>query len=181
MDRRRYLRHWNSGIRIPDRTFVASYVCDLWCDAGIRTGTHLYRNYLDCSEMVPGKNGIRIRCGRNGKRTVWILSGTNQQKNPAGRGTGKDIPDHWCSRLQSSWILCGIFFTAPDKEWRRKAERALREQNVANRKCRSTDRTKAVHIRRDDEDKELLSSSGDDAVWADFLFPGVTGITDISD
>lgn len=24
MDRRRYLRHWNSGIRIPDRTFVAS-------------------------------------------------------------------------------------------------------------------------------------------------------------
>ena len=48
-------------------------------------------------------------------------------------------------------------------------------------KCRSTDRTKAVHIRRDDEDKELLSSSGDDAVWADFLFPGVTGITDISD
>ena len=75
----------------------ASYVCDLWCDAGIRTGTHLYRNYLDCSEMVPGKNGIRIRCGRNGKRTVWILSGTNQQKNPAGRGTGKDIPDHWCS------------------------------------------------------------------------------------
>ena len=31
-----------------------------------------------------------------------------------------------------SWILCGIFFTAPDKEWRRKAERALREQNVAN-------------------------------------------------
>ena len=31
-----------------------------------------------------------------------------------------------------SWILCGIFFTAPDKEWRRKAEQALREQNAAN-------------------------------------------------
>ena len=31
-----------------------------------------------------------------------------------------------------SWILCGIFFTAPDKEWRRKAEQALREENVAN-------------------------------------------------
>ena len=85
------------GILASAFLIVASYVCDLWCDAGIRTGTHLYRNYLDCSEMVPGKNGIRIRCGRNGKRTVWILSGTNQQKNPAGRGTGKDIPDHWCS------------------------------------------------------------------------------------
>lgn len=31
-----------------------------------------------------------------------------------------------------SWILCGIFFTAPDKEWRRKVEQALREQNAAN-------------------------------------------------
>lgn len=131
MDRRRYLRHWNSGIRIPDRTFVASYVCDLWCDAGIRTGTHLYRNYLDCSEMVPGKNGIRIRCGRNGKRTVWILSGTNQQKNPAAEGPGKTFLIIGAA-ITISWILCGIFFTAPDKEWRRKAERALREQNVAN-------------------------------------------------
>ena len=76
-----------------------------------------------------------------------------------------------------SWILCGIFFTAPDKEWRRKAERALREQNVANGNAEA----QTEQIRRDDEDKELLSSSGDDAVWADFLFPGVTGITDISD
>ena len=33
---------------------------------------------------------------------------------------------------KSFFVLCGIFFTAPDKEWRRKAERALREQNVAN-------------------------------------------------
>ena len=121
MDRRRYLRHWNSGIRIPDRTFVASYVCDLWCDAGIRTGTHLYRNYLDCSEMVPGKNGIRIRCGRNGKRTVWILSGTNQQKNPAGRGTGKDIPDHWCSDYNLLDLMRYLLYRS-----------ALREQNVAN-------------------------------------------------
>lgn len=31
-----------------------------------------------------------------------------------------------------SWILCGIFFTAPDKEWRRKTEEALREKNKEN-------------------------------------------------
>ncbi len=65
----------NSGIRIPDRTpFVASGVCVTYgVMQGFGQGLILYRNYLDCSEMVPGKNGIRIRCGRNGKRTVWIL------------------------------------------------------------------------------------------------------------
>ena len=63
----------------------------------------------------------------------------------------------------------------------KKSRTGIKRRKRGKWKYRSTDRTKAVHIRRDDEDKELLSSSGDDAVWADFLFPGVTGITDISD
>ena len=98
---------------------------------GFGQGLILYRNYLDCSEMVSGKNRIRIRCGRNSKRIVWILSGTDQQKDLAGRRTGKDIPDHRRSDHGVMDIMWNLF-TAPDKEWRRKAEQALREQSVAN-------------------------------------------------
>ena len=53
----------------------------------------------------------------------------------------------------------------------KKSRTGIKRRKRGKWKYRSTDRTKAVHIRRDDEDKELLSSSGDDAVWADFLFP----------
>ncbi len=129
--------------------------------------------------MVSGKNRIRIRCGRNSKRIVWILSGTDQQKDLAGRRTGKDIPDHRRSDHGVMDIMWNLF-TAPDKEWRRKAEQALREQSVANGNTEAQAEQKQ-YIRRDDEDKELLSSSCDDAVWIDFLFSGVAGITDISD
>ena len=47
-------------------------------------------------KWFPGRTGFAsgVVVTANG---LWILSGTNQQKNPAGRGTGKDIPDHWCS------------------------------------------------------------------------------------
>ena len=60
-------------------------------------------------KWFPGRTGF-ARCGRNGKRTVWILSGTNQQKNPAGRGTGKDIPDHRRSDHGVMDIMWNLFY-----------------------------------------------------------------------
>ena len=58
----------------------------------------------------------------------------------------------------------------------KKSRTGIKRRKRGKWKYRSTDRTKAVHIRRDDEDKELLSSSCNDAVWIDFLFSGVAGI-----
>ena len=41
---------------------------------------------------------------------VWILSGTDQQKDPAGRGTGKDIPDHRRSDHGVMDIMWNLFY-----------------------------------------------------------------------
>ena len=46
--------------------------------------------------------------------------------------TANGLCGFFLAPLTLSWILCGIFFTAPDKEWRRKAEEALREKNKEN-------------------------------------------------
>ncbi len=105
----------NPGIRISDRSHTASYVSLLWSDAGIWSGNDLYGDPGNSTKMVSDRTGFAsgVVVTANGLLWIFFLAPLSRKLLEA-EGVQKTLLIVGVA-ITISWILCGIFFQAPDK------------------------------------------------------------------